>query len=55
MSTQDVNKSVSSLKGMRDKYSKQVTDMVRRLSKDYDVSYDVISGSYKLRVKTSPV
>ena len=55
MSKQDVNKSVSSLKGMRDKYSKQVTDMVGRLSKDYDVSYDVISGSYKLRVKTSKI
>ena len=52
LSSDDVNKAVSSLKSMRDKYSKEVTDMVGRLSKDYQVSYDVTTGKYNLRIKT---
>lgn len=52
LSADDVNKSVSALKSMRDKYSKEVTDMVGRLSKDYRVSYDITTGEYKLQLKT---
>lgn len=52
LSSDDVKKSVNALKSNRDKYSKQVTDMVRSLSKDYQVSYDVTTGKYVLRLKT---
>lgn len=52
LSAKDVQQSVKSLTAQRDKYSKQVTDMVRKMSKEYQVSYDVTAGEYKLRLKT---
>lgn len=52
LSADDVNQSVSALKDKRTKYSNEVCDMVRNLSRDYRVSYDVMSGEYKLRPKT---
>lgn len=52
LSSDDVYQSVSALKTQRDKYSKQVTDMVATLSKDYVVSYDIMTGEYKLKLKT---
>lgn len=50
-SPNDVKSMVDSTKAIRDKYSRQVTDMVNRLSQDYKVAYDVTTGKYNLRFK----
>lgn len=51
VSKTDVQQSVKALSDLKAKDAKKVTDMVKELSKKYNVVYDVASKSYKLRYK----
>ena len=51
VSKTDVQQSVKALSDLQAKDAKKVTDMVKELSKKYNVVYDVASESYKLRYK----
>ena len=51
LSPDDVKKSVSELTSKRDKYQKEVNDMIGRFSNDYQVTYDGANNKYKLELK----